>query len=196
MKKLSFILLGILIIVQIAVPFSMIRSRENILRNGELFKFKTRPIDPADPFQGRYVRLGFEDDFIAYPKDRKPNLDYNEPVYVVLETDEDGFAKLVSWSREKPAGDPFLLTRYIGMRGDWNNETKKRVHKGLRFDLPFDRFYMDEAKAPRAEQLAREATRTTNCWVDVRILNGEAIIEDVFAEGVSLRELAQKKVAE
>ncbi len=49
---------------------------------------------------------------------------------------------------------------------------------------------MDEAKAPRAERLAREATRSTNCWVAVRILDGKAVIEDVFAEGRSLRDLA------
>jgi len=190
MKKLSLITLGILIAAQLAVPFSMIQSRENILRNGELFKFKTRPIDPADPFQGRYVRLGFEDNYIPCSEDQATGLDYKESICAIIETREDGFARFTGWSSEKPTEGHFLKTRYLGARNDWNSEIKKSIYKGLRLDIPFDRFYMDETKAPRAERLAREATRSTNCWANVRILNGKAVIEDVFAEGQSLRDLA------
>ena len=64
---------------------------------------------------------------------------------------------------------------------------------GVRIDIPFDRFYMDEAKAPRAERIVRNSTRSTNCWVNVRILDGKAVIEDVFAEGQSIRDLAAEK---
>lgn len=193
MKKLSLITLGLLIAAQLAVPFHMIRDRENTLRNGALFKFRTRPIDPADPFQGRYVWLAFEDDYIPGPEDQKTDLKYREKVYVLIETDLDGFARPVDLSRKKPSESHYLRTRFSGYRSDWNRETRKSVHKGIRFDFPFDRFYMEEAKAPRAEKLAREATRTTNCWANVRILNGKAVIEDVYAEGKSLRDLAAEK---
>lgn len=191
MKKLSYIILGILIIAQLAVPFSMIRSQENTLRNGELFRLKTRPIDPVDPFRGRYVWLGYEDDYIPFSQDEKPKIRYKEPIYASIETGSDGFAHFTDWSREKPSEGSFLKTRYQGQKTVWNQETKKHIYKGVRLDIPFDRFYMDEAKAPRAEILAREATRSTNCWVNVRILNGKAVIEDVFAEGQSLRELVE-----
>ncbi len=193
MKKQTLTLLAILICTQLAVPFTMIWSKEKILRDGELFRFKTRPIDPADPFQGRFVRLGFQNDYIPCPKDHKPELRHKEAVYLILETGSDGFAKPVDWSREKPTDGNYLKTRYAGIRSDWNRDTRKRTHQGLRFAYPFNRFYMDETKAPRAEKLAREATRSTNCWANVRILNGNAVIEDVFAEGKSLRELAAKK---
>ncbi|MGB0413684.1 MAG: hypothetical protein ACPGJU_04495, partial [Coraliomargarita sp.] len=63
----------------------------------------------------------------------------------------------------------------------------------VRIDIPFDRFYMDEAKAPRAEIIARESSRDKTCWVEVRILNGSAVIEDVVVEGLSLRELAAEE---
>jgi len=193
MKKRSLIILGILIAAQLAIPFSMIRSRENILRNGELFRLKTRPIDPGDPFQGRYVWLGFEDDYIPYSKDDEPDFDYKAPIYASIETGEDGFAHFTEWHREKPAIGHFLKTRYLGKRIEWDPEIEKSTCKGLQLDIPFDRFYMEEAKAPRAERLARESTRSTNCWVAVRILNGKAVIEDVFAEGQSLRELAAEE---
>ena len=193
MKNLNLAILGILILAQIAVPFSMIQTRENVLRNGEVFRFKTQPIDPADPFQGRYVRLRFEDDFVPCSKEDKPDLNYREPIYALIETDADGFARFTEWSREPPASGHYLKTRYTGMKQNWNRDTKTRIHKGIRIDLPFDRYYMDEAKAPRAERLAREATRSTNCWASVRILDEKALIEDVFAEGQSLRDLAAEK---
>lgn len=189
MKKLSYIILGIFIIAQLAVPFSMIRSRENILRNGELFRLKTRPIDPVDPFQGRYVRLGYEDDYIPYSQNEKPEILYKEHIYASIETGSDGFAHFTGWSRDKPTEGSFLKTRYRGRKMVWNREGEEHIYKGVQLDIPFDRFYMDEAKAPRAEILAREATRSTNCWVNVRILNGKAAIEDVFAKGQSLSEL-------
>ena len=192
MKKLSLIILGILIAAQFAVLFSMIQSRENILRNGELFQLKTRPIDPADPFQGRYVRLSFENNYIPYSKEAHPDIDYKAAIYATIELGEDGFAHFTEWHREKPTTGHFLKTRALGRRADWNSETKKSVYKGLRLDIPFDRYYMDEAKAPRAEQLVRDSTRSTNCWVSIRILNGKAVIEDVFAEGKSLRILAEQ----
>jgi uncharacterized membrane-anchored protein len=193
MKKRAFILLGLLVVAQLAVPLQMIRDRENTLKNGTLFKFQTRPIDPADPFQGRYVWLAYEDDYIPGPKREDTDLRHRESVFVTLDTGPDGFAKLSDWSRTRPKSRHYLKLRFKGNRTAWNPETKKRTHKGLRFDLPFDRFYMEEGKAPQAEKLAREATRNTNCWANVRILNGKAVVEDVFAEGQSLRILAAEK---
>lgn len=193
MKKISLITLGIIILAQFAVPYSMIHSREKVLRDGELFRFKTRPIDPADPFQGRYVWLGFTDDYIAYSKDQKPDIQYRSTIYAHMEITEDGFAHFTDWSYEKPENGAFLKTRYRGRSREWNTETETWTYKGIRIDIPFDQFYMDEEKAPRAERRAREATRSTNCWANVRILNGKAVLEDVFAEGQSLRDLAAEK---
>jgi uncharacterized membrane-anchored protein len=192
-EDFGFLARGILILAQFAVPFSMIKSRENILNNGALFKFRTRPIDPADPFQGRYVLLGIDMDYISYPEDQKPDLDYKAAIFATLETNDDGFAHFTDWSRERPAKEDFLKTRNMGQHRIWIPESKKWIYKGMRLDIPFDRYYMEESKAPRAETLTREATRNTNCWVNVRILNGKAVIEDVFAEGQSLRDLATEK---
>jgi len=193
MKKLSLIVLIALAAVQFAVPVSLIRNKERILREGEVYRFLTRPIDPADPFQGRYVRLGFLHDRIAWPEDEEPDLDYKARIYAIVETGDDGFARFTGWSLKPPKDGSYLETRYGGQYRTWNQASGKNEYQGLRIDIPFDRFYMDEAKAPRAETLARDATRSTNCWVEVRILDGKAVIEDVFAEGLSLRVLAAEK---
>ncbi|WP_372847030.1 GDYXXLXY domain-containing protein [Pontiella sp.] len=192
MKTIYLIVLGVVICVQLAVPFRMIRGRERILADGQLYRFKTQPIDPVDPFQGRYVRLRFEADTIACNADRMVELQRKQPIYAVLATDGQGFAYFSDWSNERPADGDFLKVRYQYADQDWIKESKSYVTNGIRIDLPFDRYYMDETKAPRAETLARDATRNSNCWANVRILNGKALIEDVFAEGIPLRELAAK----
>lgn len=195
--KLRLLLFSLLIVVQIAVPLRMIQQRETVLREGELFRFKTEPIDPADPFQGRYVWLRIEKDYVHLSKSQTDAIDYKAHGYATLSTDDQGFAQFNGWSDEKPRDTQhYLKTRALGRSVRWesNDEApsgeRKRIHQGLRIDIPFTRFYMDEAKAPRAEIRARDATRNKDCWVTVRIYNGQAVIEDVIAEGQSLRDLA------
>lgn len=192
MKNIYLYLMGLLVCIQLAIPFRIIQGHERILRQGTAYRFLTQPIDPADPFQGRYVRLRYQSNHIdCDPQD--VDLNYREPIYAELEVDENGFAYFANWSREPPAEGDYLKTRYHGTNRRWHNDSKTWTTNGIRVDIPFNRFYMDEAKAPRAEVLARDATRSTNCWANVRILNGKALIEDVFAEGKSLRVLAAEK---
>ncbi len=193
MKKWPLTILGVLILVQFAIPFTMIQGREKVLREGELFRFITRPIDPADPFQGRYVRLGIQNDYVTRDKNKTHNIKTRTPVYAIVETNSAGFAYFSELTLGAPRDRAYLKTRYRGPRNRWAEGARASIFLGDRIDIPFDRFYMDEAKAPRAEKLAREATRNTNCWVEVRILNGKAVIEDVFAGGQSLRDLASEK---
>ena len=195
--KLRIILFGLLVLAQMAVPFRMIQQRETVLREGELFRFKTQPIDPADPFQGRYVWLRIEEDHVRLSEPETDDIDYKSSGYAVLSTDEQGFAQFTDWSYDRPSDtESYLKTRARGRSIRWEDSDddpsneRTRIHQGLRIDIPFTRFYMDEAKAPRAEIRAREATRNKDCWVTVRIYNGQAVIEDVIAEGQSLCDLA------
>jgi uncharacterized membrane-anchored protein len=193
MKTTSALLLALVIIAQLAALASMIQSKERILRSGEAFRFKTRPIDPADPFQGRYVSLGFEADHIPIEHVQADGLRVHETIYATLESDAEGYARFSGWSRERPTTGAFLKTRYLGNHTRWDQGGQRSISKGLNIEIPFNRFYMDEAKAPRAEQAARDATRSTNCWAAVRILGGKAVVEDVFVKGLSLRDLAAQK---
>lgn len=162
MKKLPLIALGLLIAVQFAVPFKMIQGKENILRNGTEFKFKTRPIDPADPFQGRYVRLAYEDDYIPGNKKQDPDLAYKQPIYALLQTGEDGFAVFTGWSIEKPIGGHYLKTRSLGRKDTWNRETKKERTKAFALTCPSTASTWTKPKrpAPRCWHAKPRATPT------------------------------------
>lgn len=190
-------------IAQLLIPASMILKHERILRDGTLFRFKTNPIDPSDPFQGRYVQLNFESDYIpstAGINAVTPNP--RERVYVTLDPDSDGFCKLTGWSRTKPESGNYLKLKYQGLEYDWREKNQALRCKGLRFDLPFDRYYMEENKAPHAEKMLSGArsnrfqppstNRVTNCWVTVRVLKGTARIEDLLIDGTPVRELVSQ----
>ncbi|OGV34412.1 MAG: hypothetical protein A2020_05050 [Lentisphaerae bacterium GWF2_45_14] len=178
MKKRLLIALFILAtLAQFAVPSSMIYKYETVLGNGEVFRFKTAPVDPSDPFRGKYVTLSIENDSV---KNTGHLFSYGESVFLVVENDKDGFAYFSKASKEKPA-----TSNYYKTRCKWADGGEIRVQIG------FDRYYMNEEKAPEAERRynARRSKDASPSWVSVRILNGTAVIEDLFINGVSVNEL-------
>ncbi len=184
--KLTTICFLLLALAQIGVPLHMIRQRETVLRDGTLYRFITEPIDPADPFQGRYVWLNIERDTIIQPRIEGDSSNYYSHGFASIAVDEHGYAYFDQWLNKHPKHSDYLATRGWG----WSPFESDKSQIEIRIEIPFDRFYMEEAKAPRAEQIARDASQDKACWVEVRILNGTAVIEDVVVEGQSLRDLA------
>src|SRR5205085_8475834 len=60
MKPWRLIVFVLVALAQLAAPGSLIWKRENTLRKGSVWKFRTAPVDPVDAFRGRYVALQFE----------------------------------------------------------------------------------------------------------------------------------------
>lgn len=166
---------AIVIAVQLAVPAWMIIERELTLREGQVFKFKTRPIDPADAFRGRYVWLGLEPDRVKVPD--ADQWHYDTPAFAVLGTNTAGFAIVQRLEHVRPAQVAAVpvRVRYPDMR----QGEVTILWPGL------DRYYMTEEKAPAAEAAYRGHSVRTNqtCHVTVRVRNGCAAIEELFIEG-------------
>ena len=55
-----FIIFIVVGLVQLFVPANMILNEETILKSGTVYKFKTRPVDPNDPFKGKYINLNYQ----------------------------------------------------------------------------------------------------------------------------------------
>ena len=91
-KKIIFPAFILLVLVQLFVPANMIIEQEAILKKGIAYKFKTAPIDPYDPFRGKYVWLSYEDNWVEI--DTADGWNYFDKVYVEIENDMDGFAKI------------------------------------------------------------------------------------------------------
>lgn len=177
-------ILGLCVIVQFAVPLGMIQGRERVLSQGEVFRFITQPIDPIDPFQGRYVSLRIDRDFIPGTETELQELDRRQPVFARIATDADGFAYFSSWTLERPKQGAYLQTRITGISRTWQDQ--EPIRRGMSIEVPFTRFYMDELKAPAAERQVAVASRNEQCWVQVRVLEGSALIENVFVNGVEI----------
>ena len=161
-----------LAVAQLAVPFSMIGQREITLQNGRAFKFRTAPVDPYDAFRGRYVALSLEQ-ARSVSVTNAADFEHGQRVFALIETNDQGFARIARVSPDRPAVGDYVKTR-VGY--SWNGN--------LNLDLPFDRYYMNETRAPQAERAYRRFSSGTNrnSYVTVRISSGFAVIEELYVD--------------
>lgn len=181
-SKHIFILFIIIAIVQIAVPAQMIFGREVILKSGTPYKFKTEPVDPSDPFKGKYIILDYEVDNVKIDNE---DWSRNQEVYITIANDSLGFAKAISASREKPESGNFVKAKV-----NWRTVRDSTLH----FSLPFNEFYMEETKAYNAELAHRKAQSDSlpnNTYALVYIKNGEAVLDNVFINEIPIAKFVE-----
>jgi len=174
-------------LAQLYVPAKMIFDREDVLETGTEYKFKTAPIDPSDPFRGKYITLNYVNNTINV-KNYGSWVD-GETVYVTFFTDDEGFAGIDNISKEKPSNTQnFLKTKMRLINPDDFDP-----YVNLEIDYPFDRFYMGEFKANDAEKaysrLMQDTSRVTYALVVIK--SGDAVLKDVLIDGISIEEIVR-----
>lgn len=181
MKNITILLFVAMCLAQWFVPGKMIYDSEGVISEGTLYKFKTQPIDPSDPFRGKYITLNFEANTIALSD--SADWQRGEEVFITFTTDSAGFAKAESISREEPASGHYLLTTV--------NYTTTYKPFEVSFKLPFDRFYLEESKASQAEQLYWQTQRDSSqvAYGLVSIGPGTAVLQDVMINDRSVVEV-------
>lgn len=169
---------------QLAIPALMIHRQETTLREGRAYKFKTRPVDPADAFRGRYVWLGFEQQ--QAPWRDAETIHRGGAGYGRIEEDNNGFAVVRDVGLEPPASGEFLKVRI--------NSGGNPKEKTVGFTMPFDRYYMEESKAPKAERAYREHDRKgeMESYAVVRVSRGHAALENVIVAGKPIADHAKE----
>ena len=167
-------------LIQIATPVSMIAKREAVLQRGQQFKFKVQPVDPYDAFRGRYVALRIMEDKVTVHSSLK--LDYGQRIFAHIVVSEQGFAKFSTATTFRPAGVPYIEATVLNP----NRPGKSQVT----LDLPIDRYYMEEKKAPLAERIYQRRARRgrEDAYVLVRIKDGFAVIEGLYVGGKRIEE--------
>lgn len=190
MKTIHIFLIFILIvIVQLFVPIKMIFDKEDILDTGTIYKFRTQPIDPNDPFRGKYITLNYEIDSF---ESRDTTWQRGEEVFVYLEKDESNFAQIKTVSRT------ILNSKndYVKAKVSWYYKRDKVVN----FDLEFDRYYMEEFKAKPAEDIYRQYNRRRDTmnqtYALVAVKNGEAVLKDVLINDKPIKDYIKKEGAQ
>ena len=185
-KIIVFAIFILVSLVQLFVPAKMIIDREDVLATGKEFKFRTQPIDPNDPFRGKFVSLQFSENSILIQNPN--NWLSNETVFVLLTANEDGFAKIESVSKIKPAE----TLDFVKARVDYVQNSDSTI---LYIEYPFTRFYMEESKAPMAELVYNETVSDTNniTYGLVSIKDGEAVLKDVLINEIPIQEIVKKR---
>ncbi len=185
MNRLRIGIFALVALVQISVPAWMIWNRHHTLRDGRLWKFKAAPIDPNDPFRGRYVSLRFAAE--EFPQSEKLALTVSKNVYVRLTSDADGFAQIESVSEQRLSGNDVV-------RADNASHYEGKQH----VTLPFDQYLLDETVAPEADRAYAENSRrgVDNAYVTVRVLDGDAALEQLFIGGMPLRDYPRRNAAD
>ncbi|MEW7290394.1 GDYXXLXY domain-containing protein [Aquimarina sp. 2304DJ70-9] len=182
--KTIHILIGFITValVQIFVPLQMIWQQEDVLETGKVYKFRTRPIDPTDPFRGKYITLDYEINSFALADTTYIR---GDEIQVYIEKDDQGFAKVVKISKESLDIDKDYVIAKV--RGNY-----KEV---INFELPFNRFYMEETKAYDAEKAYRQVNRDSlknNVYALVYVKEGQSVLKDVIIDGMPIQEYVEK----
>ena len=181
-KKILLFIFLLVAIAQILAPAKMIFDQEEILEKGTVYKFETAPIDPNDPFRGKYITLQYKAN--TFEVLNGEDWEKNESIYVILTQDVKGFAKIQSLSKVKPLESIDFVKAKI-------NRSFFRKKNKIIVDYPFNRYYMKETKAKNAENAYQEASKDNrkNAYSLVYVLNGETVLDDVIIDGKSINDV-------
>lgn len=183
MNKTTLLILIFLamLLLQWIVPLRMVLRQENVLRSGHTYRFRCAPIDPADPFRGRYMTLAFNDITIPLPAGLMVNT--GEKVFVTVREDSSGFAIIDEVLVHPPTHSNLYFEARISAI-----QTDSTL---LVLEYPFTRFYMEEFKAPKAEKIYFDALRDSSqvAYALVTIARGRSQLIDVQINGRSIHQL-------
>jgi len=182
-KTYIYILFSIMVISQIAVAAQIVYQYETTIASANVYKFKTAPVDPNDPFRGKYIVLNFE--MNAFNTEDN-DWDYGETAYLYISKNENGYARI----------DTLSTNLLKNNSNDYVEVTLGSYYNGkIHFDLPFDRYYMEESKAMDAEILYRDSQQrdaAQDVYAVVHIQQGISVLTDVVINGMSIKDAVEK----
>jgi uncharacterized membrane-anchored protein len=192
-KSFKWLFLILVCIIQLYVILAVIVSHEKTLKLGKQYKFKCAPIDPYDPFRGRYVSLNIEDGTVEVLTKKK--FQKGEKVYAVLQGSKDGYTSISEIVRTKPKHENYFITKIKYKVWSVQPDLEKK-HEKILIELPFDRYYMEEDMAPKAERLYLRHVKSEKkgAYITVRIRNGKVVLEDLFIDGKTVVDFCREKL--
>lgn len=186
-KKLLLPLLLLMCLAQWLVPGKLIYDSEKTTEEGISFKFKIRPVDPYDPFRGKYITLSFDDNNVM--RDTLEEFLRDQSVFVLVEADSTGFAKVKEISNSS-----FSEPNYFEASVLWQNKSKEDSLQTIELDFPFKKFFLEESLAPEAETAYSESRNDTiPAYALVSVMDGKAILRDVILNDSSIADVVKAR---
>lgn len=182
-SKILIIIFLIVAVFQLMVPIKMIYEQEDVLKSGKAYKFLTQPLDPNDPFRGKFIRMNYE---MNNYKTKDSNWKRSQEIYVYLK-DSLGFAKIDTVTKVKLKIDKDYIKAKVGWYSKRSNN--------LDFNIINERFYMEESKAKPAEDLVRRNRRDTvnlnTTYGLIYIKEDVSVLTNVFINDKPIKELVE-----
>ncbi len=170
----TLIILIVAITLQLYIPINIIIEKNTLLSTGTEFNIKTRPIDPSDPFRGKYVSIS---PVVELQDGINFESTYYPLLFVRLSQSPDGYTVVseLSDSPNKPLeGEGVIKLKKIYILSD----------RTIR--LPFDRYYMQEHLAPKAERIYNEGMDT---YIKIKVKNQKSVLEGLYIGDSRIEEL-------
>lgn len=198
-KGLFFAFTAIIILVPVYIAV----SSQNVLNNGKLYKFKPVANDPFDPFRGKFLRVNYATDNIRTEFD----FDDGETAYVSIGVDKEGFAFFEEAFKTAPTNGDYLETtiKSSGVNRRLRREIEAAVDEGdfdissmdtrssVRIKIPdnMNKYFINEDDALRAEKVM--TGNRLDIYIGVRILGGEARLDNIFVNDQAILEYLAAK---
>ena len=189
-RKILLILFGITAAIQLAVLLKMIWDSEQVITTGTAYKFELQPVDPNDPFRGKYMTLRFEQsNFIT--DTCAVNIGYQD-AYVLIENGNDGFAKINTIVLSQPSTNLDYFKAQVYCNPIYGTQSKDKpstlTHYSYVIQYPFERYFMNENTIAMAEEKVRAAMRdsTQQVYGEVMIKEGQSRLTSVQIDGVPI----------
>jgi uncharacterized membrane-anchored protein len=195
-KSVYIIAFILIVIAQWLVPAQIISEHEDVAANGKVFRFKTAPVDPYDAFRGKYIILSFKENKGKITSQTK-QLNYGDEIFVTF-ADSSGYALVESVSVEEPKNNQVYVKAKVDYIDNnfifFNSKKQKNAAQAVHIDYPFERYYMNEIKAPKAETAYNESNRERkdNVYAEVAIKNGVGIVKDVIIDNIPIKDYVDK----
>lgn len=167
----------LMVAAQWYAPLSMIWDSQKNVDEGVEYKFKTAPVDPSDPFRGKYITLSFDAETYHPTDTSEVRLPEQTEVYATLIRDSLGYATIMQLSADRPpTGLDYITTEIYYVYRDENNKPI------ISLNFPFTRYYLEESKASEAEKLYWTSNRDTTqvCYAKVSVHEGNSTLTDVM----------------
>ena len=181
-----------MVLFQLALPAWMIVEQERILTEGDVFLFRTAPIDPRDPFRGEYVTLSYEAESGQWSVPGESSAEFTRhSAFAILGTDADGFAHITRLELERPTEGAFVRVEFMTYGDGGVSQVA----------LPVSRFDLEEGDGAITEELLQPqwsgdtVQQVLPAHAVVRIRKGEAVIEDLMVGGRSIHDRLKDQAA-
>lgn len=183
MKTFALVAFGLTMLLYLWFPANMIWHTEKVLQTGTEYRFLLQPVDPYDIFRGHYVMLNYNT--VPLPLPLKDSLSMYETIYVTMRKDSAGFAQFDQVYMKPPSQD-YIATQ---IRNYDNKNVEVSIPESMRY------YYLNEKMAPRVEEaFARRSDGTTQnrAYVDVRVRNGEVVVDKLYINDLEVYEFLKK----